>query len=112
MLKKTALLGRGIDNVTALSLALGWTTEASLPHLFTNAFKDVLAVSLGTSYTFDALNGKELVEAIKSGKALGGSGGGGPAPVATAAAAAPVAAKPAPAPEPEEEAEDFGGLFD
>lgn len=96
-----------IKNITCLSLATGVPTEPALPHVVTEAFKNLLALSLGTEYTFDEFNGKEIVEAIKSGKCIGA------APAAAAGGAAPAAAAAAPAPEPEEEDEDMGlGLFD
>jgi large subunit ribosomal protein LP0 len=100
-----------VTNIAALSLATGIPTEASLPHVVTLAFKNLLSISLGTAFTFDEFNGKSIVEAVKSGKALGG-----PAPAA-AAPAAPAGGKAAPAPKaaapPPEEDDDMGlGLFD
>lgn len=95
----------GIANVAAVSLALGWTTKASFPHVVMNAFKDFLAVSLGTDYEFDEFNGKQLKESILR----------GPVAVAPSATSAPAGGS-APAPkkeEEEEEDEEMGfGLFD
>jgi len=97
----------GVDRVTALSLATGITTKASLPHVLMNAFKNTLAISLGTTYTFTACDGAKLKEAILSGKSLGG---GAPAAAAPKEAAAK---KEAPKVEEEEEEGDMGfGLFD
>jgi large subunit ribosomal protein LP0 len=101
----------GVDRVTALSLATGLTTKASLPHVFMNAFKRTLSISLGTDYTFKACDGANLKAAILSGKSLGGGAPAASAPAAGKAAAA------APAPKVEEEEEDgdmgfdlFGGM--
>jgi len=97
----------GISNVTALSLGAGVPTEASFPHLVLDAFKDLLAISLETEYTFEEFNGAQLKEDIKSGKAAAA------APAAGAAAAAPAAAAAAAPAEESEEEDDFGmgGLF-
>jgi len=56
-----------ITNVTAVSLALGLTNKASFPHVVLNAFKNILAVSVGTSYDFDEFNGKTLKQSILAG---------------------------------------------
>jgi len=104
------MMNAGISNLTAVSLATGLTNEASLPHVMMNAFKECLAVSVGTDYVMESCNGAELREAILSGKGLGGpapAAGGAPA---AAAAAAPAAAAAA---EEEEDEEDMGfDLFD
>jgi len=102
-------LTTAITNVTAISLATGTPTEASYPHVLTQAFKNLLSISIGTNFTFDEFNGKAIVEAVKSGKALGGGGAAAPAAAAPKAAApAPKAeAKKAKAPEPEED-DDMG----
>jgi large subunit ribosomal protein LP0 len=44
----------GIANVASLSLALGLPNQASLPHMFVNAYKNVLSVALETEYSFPA----------------------------------------------------------
>jgi len=56
-----------ITNVTAVSLALGLTNKASFPHVVLNAFKNILAISVGTSYDFDEFNGKTLKQSILAG---------------------------------------------
>jgi large subunit ribosomal protein LP0 len=95
---------QGVANVAALSLALGWTNKASFPHAMIDAFKNMLAISVVTDYSFDEFKGKELKEAILKG------------PVAVAAPAAGKTAAAAPAPkkeEAEESDEEMGfGLFD
>lgn len=42
----------GITNVAAASLAIGYCTEASLPHTIINVFKNVLAVAVETDISF------------------------------------------------------------
>jgi large subunit ribosomal protein LP0 len=105
--EKEAMIRGGITRVAAVALALGWTCEASFPHAMMDAFKNVLAISLGTDYDFEEFNGAQLKQDILSGKLSG------PAPAAAAAGGAAKAAAPAPAPveESEEEEADFG-LFD
>ncbi|SJL07255.1 probable RPP0-acidic ribosomal protein L10.e [Armillaria ostoyae] len=97
----------GIKTIAAISLALNYPTIVSVAHSLVNAYKNVLAVSLATEYTFD---GSEKVKEYLAN------------PDAFAAAAAPAAAEAAPAaaaveekePEKEEESDDdMGfGLFD
>ena len=94
----------GINSITALSLGAGVPTEASFPHLVLDAFKDLLAISLETAYSFDEFNGAQLKDDIKSGKVSA---------AAAPAAAGKAAAAPAKVEEEEEEEDDFGmgGLF-
>nr|CAD1834613.1 unnamed protein product [Ananas comosus var. bracteatus] len=42
----------GVSMVTSLSLALSYPTLAAAPHMFINAYKNVLAVAIETEYTF------------------------------------------------------------
>lgn len=42
----------GISNVAALSLQAKYPTLPSVPHSVINGFKNVLAVALGTEYSF------------------------------------------------------------
>ena len=105
-------MSTAITNIAALSMATGTATEASLPHVMTEAFKNLLSLSLGTKYEFTEFNGKAIVEAVRSGKSLGGGGAAAPAAAAPAAKDAKPAAKAAAAPAPEED-DDMGlGLFD
>jgi large subunit ribosomal protein LP0 len=49
------LVGRfaaGVSNVAALSLGLNYPTLAAAPHMFVNAFKNVVSVALETEYSF------------------------------------------------------------
>lgn len=95
-----------VAQLTAISLGAGIPNELSWPHLVTNGFKDLLAVSLASDYSFDAFNGKQLKEDIASGKAVA-------AAPAAAASSGNTAAAPAAAAEPTESSEGgMGGLFD
>jgi len=98
----------GIKTIAALSLALKYPTLASVSHSLVNAYKNLLAVSLATDYTFE---GSEKVKEYLAN------------PEAFAVAAAPEAAAAAPAEtkaaekkaeeSAEESEEDMGfGLFD
>eukprot|EP01002_Notosolenus_urceolatus_P004361 NODE_2148_length_1190_cov_188.851008_g1781_i0.p1 GENE.NODE_2148_length_1190_cov_188.851008_g1781_i0~~NODE_2148_length_1190_cov_188.851008_g1781_i0.p1 ORF type:complete len:330 (-),score=165.20 NODE_2148_length_1190_cov_188.851008_g1781_i0:62-1051(-) len=98
-----------VSEVAALSLAIDWPTEASLPHLIVGAFKDVFAISLGTDYTFSDFGADKLKEDIKSGKAVAAAPAASSAPKAAAPAAKKAAA---PVVEEEEEETGFDGLFD
>ncbi|KAJ8505742.1 hypothetical protein OPV22_006628 [Ensete ventricosum] len=101
----------GISMVTSLSLAISYPTLAAAPHMFINAYKNVLAVAIATEYTFP--QAEKVKEYLKD-----------PSKFAVAAAAAPVAAEAAAAPaaapaeekkeEPAEESDDDMGfsLFD
>lgn len=94
-----------VTQLTAVSLALGITNKASLPHVVLNAFKDILAISVSTDYEFAEHDGKKLKEAVLRG------------PVAAAAPAAAAAAGGAKEEKKEakkdESEEEMGfGLFD
>jgi len=100
----------GVRRVAALSLAIGYPTTASLPHILGGAFRKLLFISSATGYEFK--EAKDFLSAAAS---------------APAASAAPAAAAGAPAkgaagkgkekekePEPEPEEEEggaMGGLF-
>lgn len=53
----------GISMITALSLAISYPTLAAAPHMFLNAYKNVLAIALATEYSFpQAENVKEFLK--------------------------------------------------
>lgn len=96
----------GIKTIAALSLALNYPTLASVAHSLVNSYKNVLAISIATDYTFE---GAEKAKAyLDNPEAF--------------AVAAPAAAEAAPAAEKKEEKaaekeeesdDDMGfGLFD
>ncbi|KAF7791198.1 hypothetical protein EIP86_002211 [Pleurotus ostreatoroseus] len=97
----------GVTTIAAISLALNYPTIVSVMHSVVNAYKNLLAVSIATEYTFE---GAEMIKEYLAN------------PEAFAVAAAPAAADDAPAAEAkeekkeeeeEEEDDDMGfGLFD
>ncbi|KDP46515.1 hypothetical protein JCGZ_08487 [Jatropha curcas] len=53
----------GVSMVTSLSLSISFPTLAAAPHMFLNAYKNVLSVSVATEYTFpQAEQVKEFLE--------------------------------------------------
>jgi len=109
---------RGVSNLAALSLQIGYPTVVSVPHSVANGFKSLLAISIATDYTFP---GSEKIKQLLSDPAAfaaaqaaavapttsapapGGGGGG---------AAAPKPETPKPAkPDEEEVDEDMGSIF-
>lgn len=98
----------GLNNVAAISLALGFPTLASVPHSLINGFKRLLAVPLATDYSFPAAD--RLKEALANPSAFAAA-----APAASAAADKSSAAAAAAPKEEEKEVsdEEMGfGLFD
>jgi len=104
-LKATFL--KGVANVAAVCLEIGYPTMASVPHSIVNGMKNLLAVAAVTEITFKEAETVKAYLADPSAFAAA-------APVAAAADAAPAAAAAAaPAEESEEEDDDMGfGLFD
>jgi large subunit ribosomal protein LP0 len=51
----------GIKTIAAISLALNYPTIVSISHSLVNAYKNLIAVSLATEYTFE---GSEKVSAL------------------------------------------------
>ena len=100
-------LKQGIRSIAALSLSINYPSVPAVPHLLIKGYKNALAVSVATEFTFPLA---EKVKAILANPAAF-------AAAAPVAAAAPAAGKAAPAPkkeEPKEESDDdMGfGLFD
>ena len=63
---ESELIGRflsGIKTVAAISLALNYPTIVSVTHSLVNAYKNLIAISLATEYTFD---GSEKVSSLTS----------------------------------------------
>jgi len=104
-LKATFL--KGVANVAAVCLEIGYPTMASVPHSIVNGMKNLLAVAAVTEITFKEAETVKAYLADPSAFAAA-------APAAAAADAAPAAAAAAaPAEESEEEDDDMGfGLFD
>jgi len=97
----------GIKTVASISLALNYPTIVSVPHTLVNAYKNLLAISLATDYTFEG--SEKVKEYLANPEAF--------AVAAPAADAAPAAAaeekKEEKVEEKEESDDDMGfGLFD
>lgn len=99
----------GVRNIAALSLKLGYPTVASVPHSIANAYKQLLGLSLGTSYTFKGTAELKALlddpEALAKALAAAAASSSAPAGGAGGAAAAPAEE----AKKEESEEEDFGG---
>ncbi|KAL6194691.1 PREDICTED: 60S acidic ribosomal protein P0-like [Fragaria vesca subsp. vesca] len=98
------------SNVAALALAISYPTVVAAPHMFLNAYKNVLAVAVATEFSFpQADKVKEYLKDPSKFAALAA-----PAAATGGAAAPAAAAKEAKKEEPAEESdEDMGlGLFD
>lgn len=76
----------GVSMVTSLALAISYPTLAAAPHMFINAYKNVLAVALATEYSFpQADKVKEyLADPSKFAVAAAPVAAGGDAPAAAA----------------------------
>jgi len=98
---------QGVRNIAALSLAAGYPTVASVAHSIVNGYKNVLAVSVETDYTFAGSEKIKAYLADPSAFAVAAT----PADTGASGGAAAAAAKEE---EPEEsEDDDMGfGLFD
>jgi large subunit ribosomal protein LP0 len=96
----TAKFLAGVSKLAALSLAISYPTQASLPHLISNAYKQIIAVALEANIDIPQ------VAALKAALANPGAS----APVATSAPVA--AAKKEEAKKEKSEEEDAGMDFD
>jgi len=90
------------NRMAAVSFALGYVNQVTVPHSFGRAFRMVCAIALQTDYDFDEL------KAVK--EAIANPGASAPSAAAKDDKKAAVAAK-APEPEPEEEAAPAVDLF-
>ncbi|KAI8059277.1 ribosomal protein L10-domain-containing protein [Gongronella butleri] len=94
-----------VRQVASVSLAIGYPTLASIPHTFINGYKNLIAVSVASDYTFP---GSEKIKEFIENPELFASVA---APVAATGGDAPAAEEAAE--EEESEDEDMGfGLFD
>jgi len=100
----SAKFGQALNMLASISLALGYPTQASVPHSIANAFKAIVAITIGLeNYTFDKAD--LFKEYLKDPSKFAGSGGGGGGGGGAAADAAPVVEEK----EEEEEEVDMGG---
>uniref|UniRef100_A0A0L8GF80 60S acidic ribosomal protein P0 n=1 Tax=Octopus bimaculoides TaxID=37653 RepID=A0A0L8GF80_OCTBM len=103
----------GVTNVASLSLAIGYPTLASIPHLLVNGFKNLVAISLETDIEFE--EAKEIKELLSDPEKMAAALAASAATTAAAAPSTPAAEeKKEEKVESEEESdEDMGlGLFD
>ncbi|ANQ08082.1 60S acidic ribosomal protein P0 [Plasmodium coatneyi] len=103
-----AKFGKGVANVAALSRSIGVITEASYPHVFVEAFKNIVALVIDTDYTFPLM--KKIKDMVENPEAYAAA-----APAAEAKADAPKKEEAKKQEEEEEEEEDgfMGfGMFD
>lgn len=106
---------RGVKNIAAIGLRVGYPTIASIPHSVANAYKKIVGVSMATSYTFKGTEKiKKLLEdpealaaALASASAGPVVGGAAPSKAAEVKEEAKVEAKK----EESEEEMGAGGLF-
>jgi len=111
----------GVRQLTAISLAVGIPTSGALPHYFANAYRNLLAISLATEYSFEgAQKIKDLLEnpeALAAATAAAAAASAAPVHVAeeTKSAAPAKVAAPVKEEKPVEEEEEveggFGDLF-
>jgi large subunit ribosomal protein LP0 len=97
-----------LNTLAALSLAIGYPTQASIPHSIAKAYKVILSVTIELpTYTFD--KAEMVKEYLKDPSKFAGSGGGGGGggDAGGAAAAAPKEEE-----KEEEEEMDLGGGMD
>jgi len=81
----------GLQRVAALSMAIGFPAMASVPHLLANGFKNLLAVSLASDYSFPA--SEKLKETLANPAALAAAASAVQARIQTASPAAVVEEK-------------------
>jgi len=93
------------SKLAAVSFALGYVNQCTLPHSFGRAFRMICALALQTDYDFDELKAVKEMIANPGPKAASGGGGAGKAEEKKA----PLAKEPEP--EPEEEAAPAVDLF-
>ncbi|KAK2634662.1 hypothetical protein Ddye_029454 [Dipteronia dyeriana] len=100
----------GVSMVTSLALAISYPTLAAAPHMFINAYKNVLALALATEYSFPEAD--KVKEFLKDPSKFAVAA----APAAAAGGSAPAAAakEEEKKEEPAEESDDDMGfsLFD
>jgi large subunit ribosomal protein LP0 len=99
-----AKFSEAVRSIASVSLAIGYPTQASVPHSIANAFKAVIAVTIGLdNYSFEKADQyKEYLKDPSKFASAGVGGGGGGGGAAEEAAA--------PQEEEEEEAEIGGGM--
>eukprot|EP00747_Dinoflagellata_sp_TGD_P152538 gnl/TRDRNA2_/TRDRNA2_177317_c0_seq2.p1 gnl/TRDRNA2_/TRDRNA2_177317_c0~~gnl/TRDRNA2_/TRDRNA2_177317_c0_seq2.p1 ORF type:complete len:322 (-),score=109.86 gnl/TRDRNA2_/TRDRNA2_177317_c0_seq2:79-1044(-) len=96
---------KGIANMAAFSREIGIPTEASLPHMFGNAFKNIASLVADIDYTFKEV--EEVKKFFADPDAYKAANPGAAAAPAAGGGGAPAAAKKEEKKEEEEEEEDM-----
>jgi large subunit ribosomal protein LP0 len=100
---------KGVSNIAALSLQIGYPTVAAVPHVIANAYKNVLAIAVETDYSFK--QAEQIKAFLKDPSAFAAAAA--PAPAAAAPAAAGKKEEPKKEEKEEKSDDDMGfGLFD
>jgi len=101
----------GVANMAAFSRELGIPTEAGLPHMFGNAFRNIASLVSDIDFSFTEVEEVkkflEDPEAYAAANPGGGGGGGGAAAAAPASGGGGAAAAQKPVVQEEEEEEDM-----
>ncbi|XP_049402948.1 60S acidic ribosomal protein P0 [Solanum stenotomum] len=102
----------GVSMVTSLALAISYPTLAAAPHMFTNAYKNVLAIAIETDYSFPLAD--KVKEYLADPSKFAAVAAAAPAAAAGSGAAPAAAKEEAKKDEPAEESDDDMGfsLFD
>jgi large subunit ribosomal protein LP0 len=103
----------GVQQIAALSLQINYPSVAAIPHYFGNAYKNILAVSVETEYTF---KGSEKIKELLSNPeafaaAQAAAAASSQSTKTTSAPAAAAVEEKEEEKEKEEEDDDIGGLF-
>jgi len=98
----------GVSNVAAVSLATGYPTLASLPHSIIRGYKNLLAISVATDYTFKQA---EKVKAYLANPTAFAAKAPAPTKAAPVKEEKKVAAPPPKEEKEDEGDEEIGGLF-
>jgi len=105
----------GVKNIAAIGLRVGYPTLASIPHSVANAYKNIVGVSMATSYTFKGTEKiKKLLEDPEALAAALASASSGPAQSSVPSQGAAEVKEEAKVDAKKEESEEemgAGGLF-
>jgi len=99
----------GVTKLASISMAIGYPTAASLPHIVCRGIKNLLSLSLCTDYSFD--EAKKYKDLLDNPELLAAAQAAAAASNAPAASDKKAEAAPPPKAESEEE-EEAGGDFD
>jgi len=102
----------GVVNVTCISLAIGYPTVVSVPHLVINGYKNIFAVALATEITFPEAEKAKAFLADPEAAMAAMAAAAGPVASAHATKEESKTAVKAAVKEESEESEDEGGMFD